>query len=713
MKVLFLVASVVLYTLGAADHSRAGAPVAVVYVDATATGAKNGKNWDDAYTSLSTAITNAPAFSEIWVARGTYKPQGFLPSRSTSFQLKNNVAILGGFRGNETSQNSRDFVANPTILSGDIGSVSENDNSYHVVAATNVSSARLDGFTIRGGTANGTTTHKNGAGILLTNSSPSLVNLVITGNTASGDGGLGGGIYISQGSPLISHVAFIGNSAKASGGGLYALAGHPTLGFVRFEGNHATASGGGLYQASGAMSVSFAVFEANSTTFASGAIGSTGTLAVKWALFHGNSAPRGAGILSYQGNLTVENSTFSGNVAYTYGAAIASEAGANPGKLTISSSTFTANTGGGATIFNGTSDAALPALVQNSLAWGNTGGAITNSGANAQMTVVDSLVEGGCPANTTCSNADILNVDPRLGPLADNGGFSKTHVLLPGSPAIDSADEATCPANDQRDVSRPVDGDKNGTARCDIGAVEVVPAAPTVAFAAKASSAAEAASTFPIAVKLSTTSIAASSVKYRVIGGTALGKGRDYTLAAGTLTFPPLTTSRTIPVAIVNDRLDEPVETVILQLYAATGATLAERALHTLRIKDDDPRLLCRGRVATITGTDGADTLTGTGRADVIVALGGNDVVAGNGGDDVICAGGGNDRVNGGNGNDVIVGQAGNDRLFGAGGHDQLFAGGGADRLSGGPGWLDVCDGGGGKDTLLPAHGCEARAGIP
>ena len=61
-----------------------------------------------------------------------------------------------------------------------------------------------------------------------------------------------------------------------------------------------------------------------------------------------------------------------------------------------------------------------------------------------------------------------------------NGGPTETHALLVGSPAIDSGDDAACPATDQRGVARPVDGDLDGTPRCDIGAYEFVPEEHTV-----------------------------------------------------------------------------------------------------------------------------------------------------------------------------------------------------------------------------------------
>ena len=68
---------------------------------------------------------------------------------------------------------------------------------------------------------------------------------------------------------------------------------------------------------------------------------------------------------------------------------------------------------------------------------------------------------------------DLQSIDPVLGALADNGGPTLTHGLLPGSPAINAGDDADCPATDQRGAARP-------TAACDIGAYEFGALPPSV-----------------------------------------------------------------------------------------------------------------------------------------------------------------------------------------------------------------------------------------
>lgn len=90
---------------------------------------------------------------------------------------------------------------------------------------------------------------------------------------------------------------------------------------------------------------------------------------------------------------------------------------------------------------------------------GNTFGTIGDGGYNLSS-------DNSCNFTNTGS---VNNTNPKLGPLADNGGPTPTLALLPGSPAVDAAPLAGAPATDQRGVSRP-----RGSAP-DIGAVELAP----------------------------------------------------------------------------------------------------------------------------------------------------------------------------------------------------------------------------------------------
>jgi len=76
------------------------------------------------------------------------------------------------------------------------------------------------------------------------------------------------------------------------------------------------------------------------------------------------------------------------------------------------------------------------------------------------------------------SPGDQTNSDPLLGPLADNGGATWTHLPPPLSPAIDTGTPLNCPATDQRGFGRPTDGNGDGAAVCDKGAVEAGTALP-------------------------------------------------------------------------------------------------------------------------------------------------------------------------------------------------------------------------------------------
>ncbi len=189
-------------------------PLTPIYVNVNATGSNNSTSWNNAYTNLQTAIDAAVvSINEIWVAGGTYKPNG--TARTSSFLMKSNLKIYGGFNGTETLREQRNPTANPTVLSGDLSGndtsvitaaeSSRQDNSYHVVSLMgNVRDVYIDGFTISGGNANGSTQtggagstqyyHTRGGAIYLNpymandNTSIKLQNCILEKNSGSDTG---------------------------------------------------------------------------------------------------------------------------------------------------------------------------------------------------------------------------------------------------------------------------------------------------------------------------------------------------------------------------------------------------------------------------------------------------------------------------------------------------------------------------------------------
>lgn len=220
----------------------------VLYVNAQATGTGSGLSWQNAFTRLEQALNSTqPGVSQVWVARGTYRPTANT-NRDSAFVMRNNLAIYGGFAGGETTLSQRNWRVNQTILSGDIG-VSGNraDNSFNVVRNNNNalnSTAVLDGFTITGGNANkGDYVGNRGGGIFNRLSSPTIANCILTGNNAVE---YGGGVFNEGASTQIVNTVLAGNTA-AFGGGAYNESSTPVFINCTFAGNQVTGIGGGFY----------------------------------------------------------------------------------------------------------------------------------------------------------------------------------------------------------------------------------------------------------------------------------------------------------------------------------------------------------------------------------------------------------------------------------------------------------------------------------
>ncbi len=87
-----------------------------IFVRANAAPGGTGTSWQTAFNELHAALAVAQAGDDVWVAAGTYRPA----SGTTPFELRSGVALLGGFAGTETRASQRDWMANVTILTGDM-----------------------------------------------------------------------------------------------------------------------------------------------------------------------------------------------------------------------------------------------------------------------------------------------------------------------------------------------------------------------------------------------------------------------------------------------------------------------------------------------------------------------------------------------------------------------------------------------------------------
>lgn len=334
----------------------------------------------------------------------------------------------------------RGAAANTTTVSG--------NNASRVFNVRSNITATLDKMTIANGNTTSNPYSNNGAGIY-NEGQLTLSNSIISQNTAASSEPLdeprGGGVFNSGTLNVVDTVISNNTSTASSYGGGIASTGTLNINRSTLSGNSSNRSGGGL--------ISFGPVTISNTTIS------------------GNTAGiDGGGLVDYSGSITptlISNSTISGNTAKQSGGGILTIHPMNIVNSTIVNNTAL-NNGGGITNKSQIN-------IANSIVAGNIsqtdfslneiadkdGGVMTSQGHNL---VGQNSTRGGFITTTS----DILvpgAITAQIGALANNGGTTLTHAVLPGSLAIDAANPATATTTGQT-------GNAIAGAARDIGAYE-------------------------------------------------------------------------------------------------------------------------------------------------------------------------------------------------------------------------------------------------
>ncbi len=342
----------------------------------------------------------------------------------------------------------------------------------------------------------GTPSPARGGAILNESGLVNLQNCVFTADSASGGSsdippgadGSGGAIH-NSGTLVVTRCTFFQNSATGGPGSWWSQYVHNVPGS-----QGGSANGGAIYN-EGVLTVDSCTLASNTVAGGNGGTGGGGYNCEDNGDMRGaNGGAGGSGIgaaLFAGGVANVVNTTFAWNTA-TGGAGGAGGsggpctrsggvggpggAGTNGGSgfgaiyggvhLTDCTLAFNTATGGSGGAGGGGGQGGYNGSNGPGGAWGTAG--LAGGGINGGW-LLNTLLASNTPANVSGPITDaghnlssdgsyvftLNNTDPKLGPLADNGGPTLTMALLPGSPAINAGASAGAPTTDQRGVTRP------------------------------------------------------------------------------------------------------------------------------------------------------------------------------------------------------------------------------------------------------------------
>jgi hypothetical protein len=330
-------------------------------------------------------------------------------------------------------------------------------------------------LTVQSSTLSGNFAYDNGGGISSWDGTLTVSNSILSANNVGGLG-FGSALNISGGSLMMSDSAVSGNSSFPGFGAIYI--GSTTVTILNCTISANLTSDVGTVVCAGNVTISNCTISGNTAgnPQAAGGINNSGTLILSNSTISGNtcgSQDSAGGILN-SGTLTVSNCTISDNTSRSPQGSLVGAAG---GIANFANSTFTSQ------------DATLPLLnstVANNTASvnGPVGSQVLNApfgtgSGKATVELRNTIIAGGGTKpnllaegggtfisdghNLTSDDgggylngpSDVINVDPLLGPLQDNGGPTQTIALLPGSPAVDAGDNSNAPDFDQRGPGFP------------------------------------------------------------------------------------------------------------------------------------------------------------------------------------------------------------------------------------------------------------------
>jgi hypothetical protein len=334
--------------------------------------------------------------------------------------------------------------------------------------------ASLESLTIDRCTISGNTSSQGGRGGGIRTAGLKLTNSTVSGNHA--DLSQGGGIFVDQASSASITRCTIANNSAAEGGGLFTADTYMSIHRAVIRGNKAlNGNGGGGVQTGGRLWLTNSTLHGNKAMNLGdgGAILLENTAAqsiIQGCTFSANTTEdHGGGLqIANSNHVLIRNSTFSGNRADGSGGAI--RVFANLAPLTIDNSTIAFNeagAGGGIWADQTQVDLRSCIVARNQAVAGRD---LYGGDPIARFWAFYSLIGTDDDAVETFDQTSLAlrGKNPRLAPLANNGGPTKTHALQKGSPALNKGENSAALKTDQRGP-----GFKRKVGGVDIGAFEV------------------------------------------------------------------------------------------------------------------------------------------------------------------------------------------------------------------------------------------------